>query len=77
MQPALLVALPLALLTLAWVPGGFLERGVVWGLIVAGGGTGFLARLARDSGASKQETIFSEWGGRTTVRSEQNSAPLT
>jgi len=67
-QPALLVALPLALLTLAWVPGGFLDRGVLWGLIVAGGGTGFLARLARDRGVSKQEGLFDEWGGRTTTR---------
>lgn len=68
LQPALLVALPLALLTLAWVPGGFLDRGLLWGLIVTGGGTAFLVQLGRDRGRNKEGQLFREWGGAPTTR---------
>jgi len=75
LQPALLVALPLAFLTLAWLPGGILDQGLLWGLIIAGGGTAFLAQLGRDLGRRKEPELFKEWGGAPTTRKLRHRDP--
>lgn len=74
-QPALLVALPLALLTLAWVPGGVLGTGPLWGFIVAGGGTALLAQLGRDLGRQKEPKLFKGWGGAPATRKLRHREP--
>ena len=67
-QPALLAALPLALLTLAWVRGGVFASGLLWALIVGAGGSVFLSHVARDQGRRKEPELFTTWGGAPTTR---------
>lgn len=66
--PALLVALPLGLTTLALLPGDFGEWDVLWSLIVFSGGTALLAEIGRDFGKNKEPRLFQLWGGKPTTR---------
>jgi len=68
LQPAMLVALPLGLATLAWSPGGVAGWGLVWSLFVFCGGTALMAQVARDRGKKKEPTLFHSWGGKPTTR---------
>ncbi len=67
-QPALLVALPLGLATIAWFPTGLVGWDVMWGLIVWSGGTALLAQIGRDHGKEKESTLFEKWDGKPTTR---------
>ena len=66
--PALLVALPLGLTTLALLPGDFQGWDALWSLIVFSGGTALLAEIGRDSGKKKEPRLFHVWGGKPTTR---------
>jgi len=66
--PALLVALPLGLTTLALLPGDFQGWDVLWSLIVFSGGTGLLAEIGRDFGKKKEPQLFQLWSGKPTTR---------
>ena len=66
--PALLVALPLGLITLALLPGDFQGWDVLWSLIVFSGGTALLAEIGRDFGKKKEPRLFQLWGGKPTTR---------
>lgn len=68
LQPAMLVALPLGLATLAWSPGGVVGWGLVWSLFVFCGGTALMAQLARDRGKRKEPALFQSWDGKPTTR---------
>jgi len=68
LEPALIVALPLGLATLAWSPGGVFGWGLVWSLFVFCGGTALAAQVARDSGKRKEPVLFQMWGGKPTTR---------
>ena len=68
LQPALLVALPLGLATLAWFPSQLPGWGVIWGLVVWCGGTVLLAQLGREVGRHKEPMLFELWGGKPTTR---------
>ena len=68
LQPAMLVALPFALATLAWAPGGALGWSVLWSLLVWCGGTALLAQVARDRGRKKEADLFRSWDGKPTTR---------
>lgn len=68
LQPALIVVLPLALATLAWFPSGIAGWGLVWGVVVACGGTALLAQVARDAGKRKEKDLYALWGGMPSVR---------
>ncbi len=68
LQPAMLVALPLGLATLAWSPGGVAGWGLVWSLFVFCGGTALMAQVARDQGKKKEPALFRSWGGKPTTR---------
>lgn len=66
--PALLVALPLSLATLAWFPSGPTGWETLWGLIVWSGGTALIAQIGRDWGKNKEAKLFKLWGGKPTTR---------
>ncbi len=66
--PALLVALPLGLTTLALLPGSFQGWDALWSLIVFSGGTALLAEIGRDYGKKKELRLFQLWGGKPTTR---------
>ena len=66
--PALLVALPLGLTTLALLPGDFRGWDVLWSLIVFSGGTALLAEIGRDFGKKKEPRLFHLWGGKPTTQ---------
>jgi len=68
LQPALIVALPLALATLAWFPSGILGWGTLWSLFVWCGGTALLAQIARDAGKKKESFLYERWDGKPTTR---------
>ncbi|MCX6545739.1 MAG: hypothetical protein NTV05_15165 [Acidobacteria bacterium] len=68
LQPALLVALPVALAVLAWFPTDALVAGALWSFIVWSGGTALIAQVARDRGKAKEPELFAKWGGRPTAR---------
>lgn len=68
LQPAMLVALPLALVVLAFSPSGLAGWGVLLSLFVWCGGTALLAQVARDRGKSKEPELHRAWGGRPTTR---------
>jgi hypothetical protein len=68
LQPAMLVALPLGLATLAWSPGGVVGWSLVWSLFVFCGGTALMAQVARDRGKKKEPELFRSWGGKPTTR---------
>src|SRR5215470_9698934 len=66
--PALIVALPIALATVAWFPDGFHIWGTFWGLVTWAGGAALLAQVARDPGKRNEPSLFERWGGKPTVR---------
>lgn len=68
LEPALIVALPLALAMLAWSPDGLKGWTILWSLLVWAGGTGLLAQLARDLGKRREPYLFESWGGKPTTR---------
>jgi len=68
LQPAMLVALPLGLATLAISPGGVVGWGTVWSLFVFCGGTALMAQMARDMGKQKEPGLYESWGGKPTTR---------
>ncbi|MBI4445359.1 MAG: hypothetical protein HY645_05555 [Acidobacteria bacterium] len=72
LQPALLVALPLGLTTMAWFPAGVAGWDVLWGLIVWSGGTALLAQIGRDGGKKKEPRLFEQWGGKPSTRLLRN-----
>ena len=67
LQPALLVALPLGIATLAWFPGGLIGWSTLWGLIVWSGGTALLSQVGRDWGKKKEPQLYRMWGGKPTT----------
>lgn len=67
LQPALLVALPLGLTTMAWFPAGVAGWDILWGLIVWSGGTALLAQIGRDRGKAKEPKLFEQWGGKPST----------
>ena len=68
LQPAMLVALPLGLATLAFWPNGIAGWGTVWSLFVFCGGTALMAQMARDKGKNKEPALFASWGGKPTIQ---------
>jgi hypothetical protein len=66
--PALIVALPLGVATLAWFPNGVVGWGPLWALVVWSGGTVLLAEVGRDAGKRKEPALFASWGGKPTTR---------
>jgi len=68
LQPALLVAVPIALAVLACFPEGLVGWGVLWSLLVACGGTMLLSQMARDRGKDKEPELFQMWGGKPTTQ---------
>jgi hypothetical protein len=68
LQPALLVALPIALAVLAYFPTGVVGWGILWSLLVWCGGTALLAQIARDPGKRKEPELLARWGGKPTTR---------
>lgn len=68
LRPAMIIALPLALATLAWFPKGILGWGTFWSLFVWCGGTALAAQVARDAGKRKEPELFRRWGGKPTTR---------
>lgn len=68
LQPAMLVALPLGLATLAVAPGGIVGWGTAWSLFVFCGGTALMAQMARDLGKQKEPGLYQSWGGKPTTR---------
>ena len=68
LQPALLVALPVALGVLCWYPDASLIAGTLWGLVAWCGGTALIAQVARDAGKSKEPGLYARWGGKPTTR---------
>jgi len=68
LQPAMIVALPIALATLAWKPTGIAGWSVFWSLFVWCGGTALLAQVARDRGKRKEPDLYRSWGGKPTTR---------
>lgn len=67
-QPAMLVALPLALATLVLSPNGIAGWGAAWSAFVFCGGTALMAQLARDRGKNKESWLYEQWGGKPTTR---------
>ncbi len=68
LQPAMLVALPFGLATLAFWPNGIAGWGTVWSLFVFCGGTALMAQMARDMGKIKEPGLFASWGGKPTTQ---------
>ena len=68
LQPALLVALPVALGVLCWFPDASVFAGTLWGLVAWCGGTALIAQVARDAGKRKETDLYARWGGKPTTR---------
>ena len=68
LQPALLVALPVALGILAWFPEASVIAGPLWGLVAWCGGTALVAQIARDAGKAKEPSLFARWDGTPATR---------
>lgn len=66
--PALIVALPVGLATVAWFPEGIPGWSAIWGLVAWSGGTMLLAQAGRDAGKRKEALLFMLWGGKPTTR---------
>jgi hypothetical protein len=66
-QPALLVALPLALSVLALDPWHHVITKTAWTVLAWAGGTTLVAQLARDQGKLKEPKLFLDWGGKPST----------
>lgn len=53
---------------LAWLTTNATSLGILWSLIVVGGGTSLFAQVGRDLGRRKQEDLFRQWGGPPTTQ---------
>lgn len=68
LQPALLIALPLGLAAIAWLPDRVIDWDTLWGIIVWWGGAALIAQVARDPGKRKERELFEAWGGKPSTR---------
>ncbi|MCZ6776816.1 MAG: hypothetical protein O7D34_10210 [Ignavibacteria bacterium] len=68
--PVTLVALPLALVAVAWFGDELanLDEGVLYGLLVWGGITMLLAQVGRGAGKNKEPKLWAAWGGAPTTQ---------
>lgn len=66
--PALLVLLPLALGTIAWLPLGAQATGIVLTALSYCGASALLTQLGRDAGKKREPALFESWGGAPTTR---------
>ena len=66
--PALITSLPGLALFYAAIPAARTTIGAGAGTLLEAAALYFFARLARDSGASLQERLYLQWGGRPTTR---------
>lgn len=60
-MPAMLVALPAALVVFAYMPSG---AGVIYSLLTEAGVAFLCGSFTRRAGKSKEKSLFSRWGGR-------------
>ena len=67
LKPALLTALPVAILIVSW-PGFTLGWSALWALLVTCGSTMFLSQVARDRGKRLEPKLFDAQGGRPSDR---------
>jgi hypothetical protein len=67
-QPAMLVALPIALCVVVLDPSRLLIGTVAWTVLAWAGGTALIAQLARDRGKQLESALFKKWGGKPTTR---------
>ncbi len=76
LAPALIAALPLAIAVTAFFPEGLSGWTALWSTIAACGGTYLLAEIGRQGGKSREENLYSLWGGRpTSLRLSHSAAP--
>ena len=73
LQPALLVALPIALCVLALDPSRMLIGTAAWAVAAWAGGALLLAQLGRDMGRRREPELFAAWGGKPTTRMLRHS----
>src|SRR2546425_1519472 len=71
--PAMIVAMPIALTTVAVV--GAPAWAAVVSIATWAGGTMLLAQLARDGGKRKEAALFASWGGKPTVAHLRHRGP--
>lgn len=67
-QPAFIVALPLAFLLLTFLPGQPILATAFFGLLSTAGGTAVAAQLGRDRGRKKEPGLWDSWDGPPTTR---------
>lgn len=67
-QPALPVALPVALAVLAWFSAESAVAGAVWILVAWSGGTTLIVQVARGPDKAREPKLFALWGGKPTTR---------
>lgn len=67
-KPALLVALPIGLLVVAWAPEKVAGWGILASVLTTFGFTALLAQVGRDQGKAKEPGLFDLWGGKPTTR---------
>jgi hypothetical protein len=67
LEPALFVALPLALVTLAWFPSSSIGWGALSSVLVWCGGTTIITQIVRDFGKRLEAKLFEKWGGKPTT----------
>lgn len=77
LQPALFVALPLAIAAVVWAPKALEGWGVLWGLVVWSGGAVFLAQVARDRGKVCESALRQKWGGHPSILLLQHQTTAT
>jgi len=68
LKPALIVALPIALLIVVVFPQIVPWLRVLWGIIVGGGVMALISQFGRDWGKKKEHQLFSLWGAIPTTR---------
>jgi hypothetical protein len=68
MFPVFLVLFPLGAAVAAWVPVDYQLLGTLGSFFVTLGFAMLLQQLARDAGKNKEDGLFTQWGGRPSVR---------
>jgi len=76
LQPALLVALPIALVVFAWFPNQSKQLGILWGLAAVSGATVLLSQVARQPGKNKEPDLFKKWDGKPTTEALRHRGSL-